>query len=290
MNITQAKSIPLIDLLRQLGYEPSQSKRGGAELWYRSPLREEKDASFHITVQRNIWFDFGLGKGGNILDFVMEHEHTDLSGALRFLDRVWGGGVSVRPQRKPSVQKATPSSSLSFIRCSTSLSPAIREYLTGRRIVWDQVSRFADEVIFRVKDREQFALGMKNQSGGWELRSSIFKGCIAPKDISVFQSTDAPFLSIFEGMFDFFSMICWQHPKPIQGTVVILHSTANIEKVKPMLTADSSFEKVYTFFDNDDTGQRVGEQLLTMTSIPIVANNTIYTPFNDASAWWQAQR
>jgi DNA primase len=75
MNIVEAKNIPLADYLQSLGITPY--KKQGCNLWYYSPLREETEPSFKVNPTRNEWYDFGLGKGGNILDLVMEQHGTD---------------------------------------------------------------------------------------------------------------------------------------------------------------------------------------------------------------------
>ena len=62
MNIEEAKKISIADYLHSLGCSPV--KRQGANLWYKSPLREETEASFKVNTDLNKWYDFGLGKGG----------------------------------------------------------------------------------------------------------------------------------------------------------------------------------------------------------------------------------
>ena len=68
MNSQQAKRIPLKDLLARLGHQPHHEKSG--EFWYLSPFRPETEPSFKINLERNIWFDFGEGKGGTVIDFA----------------------------------------------------------------------------------------------------------------------------------------------------------------------------------------------------------------------------
>lgn len=65
MNIEDVKQISIADYLHSLGYSPV--KRQGNSLWYKSPLREEHEASFKVNTDRNLWYDFGAGKGGNII-------------------------------------------------------------------------------------------------------------------------------------------------------------------------------------------------------------------------------
>ena len=67
MNSKQAKELPLPDFLAQLGYQPANVR--GPDIWYRSPFRpDERTPSFKIDRNKNVWFDFGLGQGGTIID------------------------------------------------------------------------------------------------------------------------------------------------------------------------------------------------------------------------------
>lgn len=75
MNIQEVKNIRIADYLQSLGYTPV--KQQGNSLWYKSPLREEKDASFKVNTELNRWYDFGLGKGGNIIALAEELYATD---------------------------------------------------------------------------------------------------------------------------------------------------------------------------------------------------------------------
>jgi len=56
MTIEEAKSIRIADYLHSLGYSPV--KQQGINLWYKSPLREETEASFKVNTERNQWYDF----------------------------------------------------------------------------------------------------------------------------------------------------------------------------------------------------------------------------------------
>ena len=56
MTIEEAKNIKLEDYLHSLGHNPV--KRQGINLWYKSPFREETDASFKVNTEINKWYDF----------------------------------------------------------------------------------------------------------------------------------------------------------------------------------------------------------------------------------------
>ena len=53
MNIEDVKQISIADYLHSLGYSPV--KRQGNGLWYKSPLREEHEASFKVNTDRAIF-------------------------------------------------------------------------------------------------------------------------------------------------------------------------------------------------------------------------------------------
>ena len=53
MDIQTAKQIRLEEYLHSLGYSPV--KRQGINLWYKSPFREETEASFKVNTERNQW-------------------------------------------------------------------------------------------------------------------------------------------------------------------------------------------------------------------------------------------
>lgn len=70
MDIEAMKRYPLEDFLARLGHHPVQ-RRANA-IWYRSPYREEHTPSFKVNPEKNLWFDFGEGKGGNIFALAGE--------------------------------------------------------------------------------------------------------------------------------------------------------------------------------------------------------------------------
>ena len=64
MNCEQANQVDLVDYLNSLGYQPQKIR--GADYWYFSPFRDEKEPSFKINRNKNVWYDHGPGKGGKV--------------------------------------------------------------------------------------------------------------------------------------------------------------------------------------------------------------------------------
>ena len=81
MELEQIRRISLVGFLEDLGHMPVSRK--GNDVWFRSPFRNERTASFKVDTQRNVWFDFGLGKGGDIF-----HLAGELTGSADFMEQL----------------------------------------------------------------------------------------------------------------------------------------------------------------------------------------------------------
>ncbi len=60
-------------------------KKRGSNLIGLCPFHHEKTPSFNVNPARNIYKCFGCGKGGDAVNFIMEHETASYPEALRFL-------------------------------------------------------------------------------------------------------------------------------------------------------------------------------------------------------------
>lgn len=62
-----------------------QLKRAGSNYKGLSPFSDERSPSFMVSPVKQIWKDFSSGKGGNVVAFLMEHEHFTYPEAIRYL-------------------------------------------------------------------------------------------------------------------------------------------------------------------------------------------------------------
>ncbi len=65
----EAKQMDIVQYLSSIGYEPAKIRN--CDYWYLSPLRDEKTPSFKVNRKLNRWYDHGIGKGGNVIDFAI---------------------------------------------------------------------------------------------------------------------------------------------------------------------------------------------------------------------------
>ncbi len=67
-----------------------QLKKSGSGFKALSPFTDEKTPSFSVSPAKQIWKDFSSGKGGNVVAFLMEHEHFSYPEAIRYLAKRYG--------------------------------------------------------------------------------------------------------------------------------------------------------------------------------------------------------
>lgn len=133
MNIQEIKTIKLQDFLASLGHTPV--KQQGNKLWYLSPFRTERQASFKVNTELNQWYDFGIGKGGNIIALAEElYKSSDVSYLIRQIERNVPSCVHSLPipcTKKESQQHEQPFENLKVLSLA---HPALTRYLHERCI------------------------------------------------------------------------------------------------------------------------------------------------------------
>ena len=234
MTIQEAKQISIADYLQSLGYSPV--KQQGESLWYKSPFRQETEASFKVNTNRNLWFDYGLGKGGNIIALAQELYFSDYVPYL--LRKIAEQAPHVRPVSFSFHQHASEPS-FQQLEVGELIHPALLRYLQERGIDTTLAKPECKELHFIHNGKPYFAIGFPNVAGGFEVRNQFFKGCIAPKDISHIRQLGEPREKclVFEGMTDYLSFLtlrkrnCPTMPNLDGQDYVILNSTANLSLI-----------------------------------------------------------
>ena len=278
--LKEIKSIPLATFLSQLGHKPTARK--GTRLWYKSPLRQEQTPSFKVETALNCWYDFGLGRGGNIIDLAAEmYQSTD----LRYLMRCIADSCLV-----PSVQ--TVASSYPQRHSAPSMERfeivplehrALVAYLQERGIPAHIARAKCKEAHYSVNGRFYFAVAFDNVSGGCELRNHYFKGCRGRKDISYLPwARDGPSkeCAVFEGFIDYLSALTL---RIISGTdAIILNSVVNVNKVMPYL---KDYITINCYLDNDTAGRTALTELTALYGSSVIDRSILYSEFNDLNEY-----
>ncbi len=179
MDIQTAKQIRIADYLHSLGYSPV--KQQGVNLWYKSPLREEAEASFKVNTEREQWYDFGLGKGGGIIELAAHLYATDHVPYI--LKRIAEQTPHVRPVSFSFGKQNSSEPSFQQLEILPLSSTALLAYLQGRGINIKLAKRECSEARFTHNGKRYFAIAFPNGSCGYEIRNRYFKGLHRPGNL-----------------------------------------------------------------------------------------------------------
>ena len=80
-----------------------QLKKAGSNLKALSPFTDERTPSFMVSPAKQIWKDFSSGKGGNVISFLMQHEHFTYPEAIKYLAKKYG--IEVEETEQTNEQK-----------------------------------------------------------------------------------------------------------------------------------------------------------------------------------------
>ncbi len=209
MKCEQANQIDLVEYLYSLGFQPKKIRAD--DYWYLSPLREETAVSFKVNRSKNVWYDHGIAKGGNVVDFLTEYHRCNVTEALQKLvpfqpqKEVERPPFHLHPDRLINESNARETA-IKIIAAKKSIQDLLLcRYLKQRRIDKSIADKYCYEIVFTAgeKEREQRAIGFKNNAGGYELRNEYFKGSSSPKYV-MYQDNKADNITVFEGFLIFF--------------------------------------------------------------------------------------
>ena len=256
-NLQNIKNIPIADYLHACGIQPI--KKYGSYALYNVPYREDHNASMKVDFARNLWYDFGLGKGGSIIDLVMLLQGCDAHKAMSLLA---GTNLSFHSATPPKEEVAALSPSVRHILgISEEVPPHLQHYLQEERKIDLLLTKpYLRSVCYEVGGRTYTAIGFSNRAGGYELRDDkTFKGTIAPKDISVIAGeTNNASHCIFEGFMDFLSYLTMKGKELVP--CLVLNSVSNIHRAVTYLR-EHHIGCVRAFLDNDEAGRRAMQVL-----------------------------
>ena len=253
-DIENMRQIPIADFLARLGHEPV--RRSGNELWYRAPYRSERTPSFRVNVAKQLWYDFGLGKGGDIFTLVGEFTRSgDFMAQARFIAET--ARMPLAAAEKPLYLPEPSEPAFEGVEAVPLFRSPLTDYLAERGIPYAVASRYCCRLNYGVRGKRYFAVGFPNVAGGYEIRSRFFKGCVPPKDVSLVKAEGSPadVCSVFEGFMDFLSAATLGLET---GDCLVLNSVANVEKAMRYL---DGYGHIDCYLDRDEAGRRTLEML-----------------------------
>jgi hypothetical protein len=284
-NILNAKELKeqasIVELLKRLGYNPLP--KHGREFRYYSMIRKDDTTpSFMVDDQLGVWYDHGLGIGGNIIDFGLAYwKGIGFADVVIKLQEVYPVTVSTeRVANRPRKAVKLPSYVVEETK-ALGTHPAITNYLK-ERCVFPEAKGSVSEVYYYVQDdkgqrKQFFAAGWKNESGGWEVRNKYFKGCLGRKAIT-FIPGDQKAVAVFEGFLNYLS---WKTEHPGCGESIIVLNTLSL--INSGISKAKQFSSIDLYLDRDASGHKASKDF--MFALPYASDRSVlfegYNDYND---------
>ena len=284
-DLSRIKRYPIVEYLERKGVKPV--RRTAAYALYCSPLREETHPSFKVDTEKNLWIDYGEGRGGSIIDLCMRMEGCTLSEAIRRLGQNASDNGTYSflndfvPNNSQPVMAVNGARRL--IEISDTLPPHLQDYLTKERCIdLEKAMPFLKCISYEVRSRLYQAIGFSNLSGGYELRDDkTFKGTIAPKDITPIFTDRAEPVCIFEGFMDFLSFLSMK--EEITNHCLVMNSVSNVARTIRYLN-DRHLTHIRAFLDNDEAGRRAVQDFIK-AGFHVEDMNIHYKDFKDLNEY-----
>lgn len=286
MNCRQFNTIPLEEVLQILGHLPT--KQTAKEAWFLNPFATENQASFKLDKRNNIWYLHSEGIGGNNTDFMQKYLKASVKEVLEWTEKQ--NFSSFQPQN--SIQKQNSLKQNYQITEITELqNEHLKNYLHQRGLS-QAVYPLIKEVHFTIGEKNLYAIGFENRSGGWELRNSFYKGSLMKKDISILnlnnqnhnQNETGKRIAVFEGFTDALSFV---EMKPIfNGNLLVMNSISLLNRAKEYL---KNYSEIHLFLDNDKAGEFCKNEILK--SFPKTKNHSeIYALHKDLNDYLKSKK
>jgi len=253
LSCERARAFPIEKALAKLGHFPTRSNE--KEAWFLSPFRSETQASFKVSKKLNRWYDHGVGKGGNVIDLICEINKCPVKEALQIIEQ---DQTSFSFQQQPIFRKEESGPKIAITKIRELTHFALKDYLKSRNIELKTALKYCKEVHYRFKGKSYFAIGLKNSSGGWELRNRYYKNSSSPKDITHIKNGNTK-LIITEGMFDLFSILNGNENLELEYDFLVLNSIAFVQKAMKIMDGYTGIE---LYLDNDENGKRTTRNLI----------------------------
>ena len=296
MNCKEANEISISAFLESLGFKKLKGHRSGKEFFFENPLRTEDDASFSVNIEKNAWYDFGLGEGGKLIDLIKNRERTDVKGALNWLRH--NLNLDIKQTENLVVEKKyeAPPPRFRFRKSTKIFSYALKDYLEERKIKFEMAEPYVQEIRFWDDDKkkEYFSLGMKNNSGGYSLRNKLGKVVLTPNDLKYIPTnskTDT--ILVFEGMFDFLSYLMIKKTAVLPDDVIILNTLAYAKKAALHIEKLEHIDKIVSFLDNPKKEKELSVKAMktALDSLheskdTMYVGNYTYKAYSDIADYW----
>ncbi len=303
MTIEEIKSVSIYNWMKENNYGTGSIK--GKNVFYCSPLRLEKTPSFVVNTKDNLWYDFGTGRGGNLISLVERlNPSWTMHEVLGYLEkqikekrlqfnedynarileeekkRQWFEGKRSEYQENHNHETVVD-------MISPLTHPILRDYIIQRRIDFTIAQKYCREVHYSFRGKRYYAIAFMNVVNGMEARNKLSKRCIGKKSISAIYPKEVPQkrCCIFEGFFDMLAYKTLYARIPDNGVTVIeqcdFFVLNGVGEVRVLLPYLKEYDSIHCFLDNDEAGRTATKEIAKAYPGISIDESYRYQSYND---------
>ena len=273
-----AKDKDIVSYLKSKGITPVRVS--GANAYYYSPIKAERNPSMVVNIHRNRWKLFNeSNKGGDIIELVMLLEDVTFPKALDMLLGERSVGKHTRPQGD-FLPQDTPKG-IEVIKTSEIQDIGLIEYALSRKIDLPVLHQFCKEVHIRFPNSNKnphkihICIGFFNDSGGAEFRNTYLKVSNSPKDITTLKWKGKESY-VFEGFFNMLAMFSYFGIKSLPGRVYILNGAGQAGVLAEFIRG----KHIFGYLDNDNASNGIMDTFLDK-DVRVTDCRIVYKEYND---------
>ncbi len=271
IDLDQIRAIPIENFMVNLGH--SIKRVTAANIFFDSPFRKEKTASFSIYKKKNIWKDWGLREGGDIIELAQRIWNISFQDAIQKLDKGIYAPIAIDTLSKFQKEHIVLKKIVDRVA-----NKALLQYMKERNLQPKKLTGLVGEIYYLRNQKNYFGLAFKNDLGGYEIRNKYFKGCLGTKHFTTIKK-GFDSISVFEGFIDFLSLAS---KKEIKSDILVLNSCVMAEK---SISIINSYEKAFLLLDNDKTGNETTDFISHSANIKTIDLRYLYEDYKDVNEW-----
>lgn len=243
--------------------------------------RNDLNASVSVNWEKGLWNDFGVGvgvgKGGDVISFVMAMEDCSFQQAIEKLL-----SMNFTPFFTAPIPHKVAESRIYIEEVKDLEWFPLRKYLLDRGLD-ERVFPLVKEIHYRNGDNKTIfkSIGFQQtDNDGWVLRSKGFKGCTKQGTTHLSFHRDNKLL-VFEGFIDLLTYYM-AYGKSVD--YLCLNSTSNAHKVASAL---EKYKKIELWLDNDEAGTKATKMIQSLDGTKCMEDMRYkFYGFNDLNDFW----
>lgn len=256
IDFSKANEVQLVDIFDDRGVKCQRTT--GKYKYYPAVWRGEKNASICVDTSQNTWQDFGgsgAGRGGDPIRLIEIWDHKKAFDAAQYLLSHHFKNRTETTQTELKFEDSAPRKFLG----DYPIDNIQLDYLVNvRKIRRETAQRYTRKVFYQLGTKKVFAVGFRNDKGGWELRTNKFKITLGEKWYTTIPGKNKRNqLVVFEGFMDFLSALDLHQADFFEADCVVLNSLAMTDKLD-----FTKYEKIWLALDNDQAGEEATQHLM----------------------------